>query len=127
MFEIISKIIPALIFWGIFGFVVLEIPYPESLTQADLIQLLAFFIPLFLALTLTLNIFLKNILSSFSISLGLIFLLTLQALDSLNIVTSILTVITTYLLFSYFQKIKKRSLTKLPKIPKLTRLHRKEK
>lgn len=121
MFKISSKIIPAIFFWGIFAVVVLQIPYPESLTQANSLQLLAFFIPLFLALSMTLNIFLRNILSSLSISLGLIFLLILQALASLNIVTATLTVVATYLLFSYFRKIKKRSLTKPPKISKLTK------
>lgn len=137
----LSKAIPAIFFWGIFGFVVFKIPYPESLTQASLIQLIPFFVSLYLALVFTSNIFLKNILSSSSISLGLIFLLILKALDSLNIVTGVLTTVAAYLLFSYFQKIKKRSpstlryhsgqassgsknLTKLPKIPKLTSLRR---
>ena len=59
--KIILKIFPALIFWGIFIFVIFQLPYPESLTQASLFQLLAFFIPLFLALVLTLNLFLKFI------------------------------------------------------------------
>lgn len=124
MFKIISKIIPAIFFWGILAFVILKVPYPESLTQANLVQMSSFFIPLFLALSMTLNIFLKNVLSSLSFSLGLIFLLILKALNSLNIATAILTIVATYLLFSYFQKIKKRSLTKLPKIPKLTSLRR---
>lgn len=124
MLKLIFKIIPALIFWAIFTYVVLQVPYPESLTQANLIQLSAFFIPLFLAITLTLNTFLKNIFSSSSISLGLIFLLILQALDSLNLVTGILTAIAVYLLVSYFRKAKRRSLTKLPKISRLTHVRK---
>jgi len=121
MFKIFKKIIPALFFWGIFIFVVLQVSYPESLTQANYTQLLPFFIPLYLALALTLNILLKNILSSSFISLGLIFLLILKALDSLNLVTGLLTVVATYLLVSYFRKIKKHKLTKLPKISRLTK------
>src|SRR3989304_9199389 len=126
MSKIILKVILLLIFWGIFVFVVLQVPYPESLTQANLIQLIPFFVPLYLALTFTLNIFLKNIFSSTSFSLGLILLLILKALDSLNIVTGILTAVATYLLFSYFRKIKKHgpsinsgfgNLTKQTKIP----------
>ncbi len=133
MNKLILKFIPAVIFWGIFIFVVLEIPYPESLTQANVVQLLAFFVPLFLALSITLNIFLKNILSSFSSSLGLIFLLILKALDSLNFVTAFLTLLSVGLLFSYFWKRKNRisptrsgfkNLTKIPTIPKLTRFRR---
>ena len=99
---------------------ILQVPYPESITSAKPYQLFAFFIPLFLALTFTLNIFLKNILSSCSISLGIIILLILKALDSLNVVTSILLIISVGLFISYFRKAKRRSLTKALKIPKLT-------
>lgn len=129
MFKFLIKIVPILIFWGIFGYVILQVPYPESITQANPQQLLFFFIPLFLAIALTLNTFLKNIFSSLSITLGLIFLLILKALDSLNLVTGILTVISVGLLVSYFRKMNRRgpsinsgfkNLTKLPKIPKLT-------
>ncbi|MFH1427380.1 MAG: hypothetical protein ABIG60_02525, partial [Patescibacteria group bacterium] len=115
------KITPALIFWGIFGFVVLQVPYPESLTQANALQILPFFTSLFLAAAFTVNIFLKHFLPSSSIGLGIIFLLILKALDTLNIVTGALTLIAIYLLFSYFKKIKRKSLTKLPKITRLTK------
>lgn len=125
----ILKIFPALSFWGAFAFVVLNIPYPESLTQANSFQIFPFFISLYLALVFTINIFLKNILFSSSICLGLICLLILKALDSLNIVTGILTTVATYLLASYFRKAKKRNLnpiksdlTKQTKIPKLRSL-----
>ncbi len=121
MSNIILKVIPALACWGIFAYVILQIPYPESLTQANFTQLLPFFASLFLALVFTLNILFKNILLSFSICLGLIFLLILKALDSLNIVTGILIVVATYLLASYFKRAKKKGLTKQPKIPKLTK------
>lgn len=119
MLKILPRIIPALIFWGIFAFVVLKIPYPESLTQANFQQIGLFFASLFLALMITFNIFLKNIFLSLSISLGLIFVLVLKALSSLNFVTGVLTLLAVGLLFSYFRKIKRSSLTKLPKIPKL--------
>lgn len=119
------KIFKALFFWGVFGFVVLQIPYPESLTQANITQLLSFFIPLFLAIALTFNIFLKNIFITGSISLGIILLLILKALDSLNLITGVLVIISIGLLVSYFRKLKRKNLTKLPKIPKLTTLRRK--
>ena len=125
MFKFLQSIIPALIFWTIFAYVVLQIPYPESLTQANILQLLSFFIPLFLAITLSFNLILKNIFISISISSGLIFFLFLKALDSLNLVTAILVIISVALLVSYFRKIKRRNLTKWPKIPKLTHLRRK--
>jgi len=124
MFKFIYKIIPALISWGVFILVVLYIPYPESLTQANLTQLIPFFASLYLSLSLTFNVFLKNIPVSSSVSLGLIFLLILKALDSLNLVTLSLIVVATGLLTSYFRKVKKRDLTKLPKIPKIRALRR---
>lgn len=120
MFKFLFRVIPILFFGAIFIFVVLQVPYPQTLTQANIIQLLLFFIPLFLALSATINLFLKNILSSSSVSLGLIFLLILKALDSLNLVTGILIVISVGLLVSYFRKMRGKSLTKLPKVPKLT-------
>lgn len=122
MTKIILKSISALIFWGVFIFVVFNVPYPESLAQANFTQISLFFVPLFLAIAFTLNFFFKNILMSFSITLCLIFFLILKALDSLNIVTGILILTSGGLLFSYFKKVKRKNLTKLPKIPKLTKL-----
>ncbi len=102
--KIIFKIIPALIFWGIFIFAIFKVPYPESLAQANLGQMGLFFVPLFLALIFTINIFFRNILCSFSIALGIAFLLILKALDSLNIVTGLLILISVGLLLSYFKR-----------------------
>lgn len=115
--KIILKIIPALIFWSGFAYVILQIPYPDSLTQATAIQLLPFFASLYLALLFTLNIFLKNILFSASTCFGLILLLILKALDSLNIVTGILITIATYFLASYFKKSRRKDITKQLKSP----------
>lgn len=122
--KFLIKIIPSIASWVTFIYVVLQVPYPESITQANITQLLSFFIPLFLAATLTLNIFLKNIFISTSLSLGLIFLLILKALYSLNLVTGILTAVAIGLLVSYFRKMKRSNLTKWPKIPRLTRLRK---
>lgn len=133
MLKIILKIIPALFFWGTFVFASLQIPYPDSLTQANVSQLIPFFGSLFLAIIFTLNIFLKNIFLSLSLALGLIFLLILKALDSLNFVTAFLVLLSVGLLFSYFWKRKNRiflpysgfkNLTKQTKISKLTGLRK---
>ncbi len=122
MVKIIKKILPCLLLWVGFVVVILQVSYPPSLIQSQLSQLLLFFIPLFLALTTTLNLFLKNTFLSLSISLGLLFLLVLKALDTLNLVTTILILIAVGLLISYFKKKKHKSLTNYSKIPKLTRL-----
>lgn len=122
MSKIILKSIPALVFWGVFIFIVFNVPYPDSLAQANLEQMAPFFGSLFLAVALTFNIYFKNILMAFAIALCLIFLLILKALDSLSIVTGVLILISAGLLFSYFKKAKRKHLTKFPKIPKLTKL-----
>lgn len=121
--SLLPRIIPAFLFWVVFIFVVLKIPYPDSLTQANLTQVVPFFSSLYLALLFTFNIALKNMLLSGAIALGLIFLLILKALDSLNLVTVILTLLATGLLASYFRKMNKH-LTKQTKIPKLTQLRK---
>ncbi len=122
----ITRLIPPIIFWGVLAYVILNVSYPDSLTQANFIQLILFFIPLLLACIFTIEIFLKNIFMSFSVSLGLIFLLILKSLDTLNLVTVTLVIISVGLLVSYFRKIKTKNLTKFPKISRLTKLQKKE-
>lgn len=110
------KIFPALFFWGIFGFVILQVSYPESITQAGFLQLSLFFIPLFLAFLFTLNILLNNIFIVESASLGIILLLILKALDSLNIITGSLITVSVGLLISYFRKRKVREIRGIRRI-----------
>lgn len=130
MLQIILKLIPALFFWGIFIYVIFNIPYPESLTQANSFQLLSFFIPLFLALIFSINLIFKNILRSIFISFGAIILVILKALDSLNLVSAAITILAVALLVSYFKKGRnltpiKSGLTSGSNIPKLKSLRRK--
>lgn len=124
MSNIILKFALFVVFVGVFVLVVFQVPYPETITQANLTQLSAFFIPLFLAIIFSLNILLGNILISVSISLGIIFLLLLKSFNSLNTVTGIIILIAVGLLISYFKKAGKKGLTKHLKIPKLTSLRR---
>lgn len=102
----IVKIILPVIFWLVFGYVILKIDYPDAITSATIFQLLSFFISLFLALIFTANLFL-NFIFSFFIALGVIILLILKSLDSLNIVSATLTIIALLLVTSYFRKEKK--------------------
>lgn len=123
MFKIITRITPALFFWGIFGYIILQVPYPQSITQASLFQLSTFFTTLFLAISFTLNIFLKNVLMSWSVSLGITLLLILKALDSLNLITGSLIIISVGLLISYFRKRKIRGIRGIRWIRKNRRNH----
>ncbi len=94
----------AVISWAVFIMAVFQIPYPDSLAQANYFQVIGFFIPLLLALTFSLNIFLQFLIRSILISFTLIVLLILQALQSLNIITFALTAVAFGLLVSYFKK-----------------------
>lgn len=127
----LKKALPVMLLAGSFIIVLFVVPYPENLTQANLTQIIPFFASLYLTLTTIFNLIFKNILLSLSISLGLVFLLILNALDSLNILTGALTIVATFLLISYFWKGKGKSLipiqsglTNGSKIPKLTKLRR---
>lgn len=120
MIKILLRLIPAFILWGIFAYVVFYIPYPESITQADILQLSSFFISLFLALLFTFNILLRAFALSGTLSLGIIFLLILKALDSFNFVTGTLLILAIGLLVSYFRK--NKSLTKVSKLSKISGL-----
>lgn len=122
--SLLLKIIPALIFWGIFGYIIIKVPYPQTLTQANTTQLLAFFIPLFLALSFTIDLLLNFYLYSASVAFGIIILLILKGLGALNLIPASLTIISIALLMSYFKKSKKTSLTSFKKIPKLTHLRK---
>ncbi len=122
MLKLLSKALLALICWGIFLFVIFQgVPYPQTLTQATPLQLLAFLTPLFFALTLTINIAADFLLISAFISFGIIIILLLKALDVLNFVTVTLTAISVYLFISYFKKPKSR-LTSSSNVPKLKHL-----
>lgn len=133
MLKLLPSVFLSLASWGIFIYVITQgVPYPQTLTQASPLQLLAFLTPLFFALTFTINIAAKFLLISIFISLGIIIILLLKALDALNFVTIILTTITVYLFVSYFRrkealphlKKPKNRLTSPSNVPKLRNLIR---
>jgi hypothetical protein len=118
---LILKIILAIVSWGFFIYVIFNVPYPDSLPAANLSQLLAFFIPLFLSLILTINFIFKNMPSSIILSFGILLLLILKSLGALNLISIILTVLAVALLISYFQP----NLTYPTFMPKIKHLRRK--
>lgn len=117
------SILLSLISWGVFSYIIFQVPYPESLTSANLLQIASFFIPLFLALTLTINIFLKSLFLSVILATNLIIILLLQALHILNLVTASLVMIATILLTTQLPK--RKSKNGLPKVSKALRLNSK--
>ncbi len=119
MAKFVLNVLLSLFFWGFFVWVIFNIEPPKSLTQANVLQLAYFYIPLFLAVTFTLNLLIKTILASSSLSLGIIFLLTLKAMGLFSFLYIGLTIIATLLLFSYFKK-DLPSLTSILNVRKLT-------
>ncbi len=106
MRKLLINFIPALASFGVLALVIFFVPYPESITQASIFQLLAFFVPLFLGVTFSANLFFKSYPSSVSISLGVSILLLLLSLNSLNLATAIITIVTVALLLSQFKTVK---------------------
>src|SRR3989344_2108184 len=121
----IFSLVHMLISWGIFIYVVLKIPYPETLTSANIFQVFSFFTSLFLSLSFTINLLLHFMLKSIVISFGIILIIVLKALNSLNIVSFGLTVIAFGLLLSYLKKQKSR-LTSRSNVPKIRNLSRRK-
>ncbi len=97
------KIILSIISWLIFLGVVFSVEYPESLSNASVYQLAAFFTPLLSAIFFTINLFLKSLYKSFVLSFGLVLLLILKALDALNLVTFGIALVAIYLLLGSFK------------------------
>lgn len=106
VFLSLVKIFPPLLFLAIFAYVIFNVSYPNSLSEATFFQLTAFFVPLLFTLVFTINLFLNFFLHSIPISLGLIILLVLKGLGTLNIVTAILTILAIWLIVGNFKKVK---------------------
>ncbi len=100
-----------------------HIDYPRSLIQASPLQLAAFFLPLFLALTATITLFVKATPFAAVGAFVLIMLLVLQALALLNLATLLLAVVIGWLLISFLKTYKPR-LTSRGGVPKLTNIRR---
>lgn len=133
MRKLLLKFILVLLFWVIFGFVVLYVPYPDSITQASVFQLGAFFISLLLAILFSLHLLLKSWVICSIISVGLVLLLILKALNILTFVTLGLTLLASGFLISYFWSSNKprsgltpikSGLTSHTDMPKLTRIRK---
>lgn len=100
----LKKTLPVFISGIIFGVIVYFTTPPQTLTSATFMQLLLFFIPLFLFLMFLLNIIFQFFIRSFIISLGIILLLIFQSLGMLNILTGLLIMIASLFITISFKK-----------------------
>lgn len=106
---IFLKLIPVMIFGGVFVYVLFNVPYPNSLAQASFNQLLTFFGSLFFLLLFLINIFLNYLLISAIISGGGVILLLLKGLAALNLVSALLVILAVYFFVSFLKKNHKKN------------------
>ncbi len=119
---IFKKLVPV-IFWAVFfSFVLWQIQPPKSLTSATIIQLLLFFIPLFLLLVCIINIFVNFFIRSLIIGLGITLLLIFKSLEMLNIISAVLTISGVIFLVTSFKKPKQLQQSKIQSL-KLRKQH----
>lgn len=121
MAAVVKKLIALLLFAGLFILVITNTEPPKSWNQASLFQIMAFFLPLLLAFTVLLDIFIRYIPHSFIIGLGLILGLSFYAVNQLNYLTGILVILIILFSWRVFPKMKlpRFRLTGGSKIPKL--------
>src|SRR3989344_3001042 len=109
------------LFLALFILVVLYLEPPKSWTEASLFQIMAFFLPLLLGLTIFTDLAVKYLPHSFIIGLGIILVLAFYSVNQLNYLTSALVVLIVAFLLRVFPKMKlpRFRLTVSSKIPKL--------
>lgn len=121
MSPLIKKLLFFAGFLALFILVVIFVEPPKSWEQASVFQIIAFFLPLLLAVTVFVDILVHYIPHSFIISLGVILFLAFYAVNQLNYLTAILVISVTAFSVRVFPKMKlpRFRLTRGSKIPKL--------
>jgi hypothetical protein len=109
----IKKFLPILIFGLLFVNVIYFAKPPQTLTSGTFIQLLLFFIPLFLFLIFLLNIIFRFFIRSFIFSLGIILILIFKSLEMLNILTGALIIIASNFIAISFKKTRTAQTSKI--------------
>jgi len=109
------------LFLSLFVLVVLYLEPPKSWQNASLFQIMAFFLPLLLAITVLIDILVHYLPHSFIFALGIILGLAFYAVNQLNILTGLLVLLITLLSYRVFPKMRlpRFRLTPSSKIPKL--------
>ncbi|MBI4039978.1 hypothetical protein HY389_01335, partial [Candidatus Daviesbacteria bacterium] len=121
LMSFLKRLLPILVFGSIFALVVYSVTPPKSWNEASIFQIMAFFLPLLLALTIFLDFFIRYLPHSFILSLGLILGLSFYAVNQLSILSGLLVILITSLSWRVFPKMKlpRFRLTGKAKIPKL--------
>jgi hypothetical protein len=117
----LKKITLFALFTAIFSLVIYYVQPPKSWNEASIFQIMAFFLPLLLAVTAFTDFFIRYLPHSFILSLGLILGLAFYAVSQLNYLTGVLVFLITLFSWRVFPKMKlpRFRLTGRSKIPKL--------
>lgn len=117
----LRKILLLSVFALLFTFVILYMEPPTSWREASVFQIIAFFLPLLLAVTTFADFFIRYLPHSFILSLGIILGLAFYAVNQLSILSGLLVILITSLSWRVFPKMKlpRFRLTGRSKIPKL--------
>lgn len=102
----VKRLLPILFYLALWGLVVYFIEPPKSWPEATPWQILAFFIPLTLALAFIINLILNYFPHSFIGSLGLLLILVLYAINQLTPVTGGIVIIFTILFIKLFPRVR---------------------
>ena len=108
MKKFLPKLFLPLFLWGVFIYIVNTFEPPQIFTQISLFQILLFFIPLFLALTFTINMLVRFLIFSFTIALALCLIILLKGIGGLNPISGLLTLFAFGLLLSYLKQFKRK-------------------
>lgn len=114
----VRKMVPIVILCIILGAIIWFVEPPKTITDYPA-QISLFFIPFFLILVFSLNVFLKCYPRSITIAIGLSVVLSLQALSYLNIYNFIIIVTGIFLVIKFLKKPKISYQTKIPKLSHL--------
>lgn len=117
----VYKLLAFIGFLSLFILVIFFIEPPASWQEASVFQMLAFFVPILLALTAVIDILMHYFPHSFIISLGVIMFLAFYAVNQLNILTGVLVFLITAFFVRVFPRMRlpRFRLTGRTKIPKL--------
>ena len=117
----VKKLLFFALFLGLFILVVLFLEPPQSWNKASIFQIMAFFLPILLAITVLIDILLHYLPHSFIFALGIILGLAFYAVNQLNILSGLLVLLITLLSYRVFPKMRlpRFRLTYTVKIPKL--------
>jgi len=114
--NLLTRILLFLISTSSFLYVLNYIEPPLSWPEASASQILIFYIPLLLSITLLINTFINHILKSFVAGLGIIFMITLLGAKQLSPFSSALTFFVAGIIFVYTPSIRYIHYRKIRKI-----------